>query len=148
MGTVADSELSRTTAMDAAQDGAASFDANRTKPNLETKLENGATVYGDEPTVKALAEAVNKHPRVWTEKNASVQIPLECQMTLPLKDGWKRDTKLSTKVYPIADKIGELKLLSVCICLYLYFHGLKRHSFETGTSFSVLIVYIFFLLEL
>lgn len=117
MGTVADSELSRTTAMDAAQHGAAGFDANRISPKLETKLENGITAYGDEPIVKAFAAAVNKHPGVWMEKNDFVQVPLERQMTIPLKDGWERDTKLSTKLYLMADKIGELKLLSGCICL-------------------------------
>lgn len=119
MGTVADSELFRTAAIDAAQHGSAGFDANRISPNLETKLKNGASVYGDKPTVKALAEAVNKHPRAWTEKSDPVQIPLECQMTLPLKDCWKRDDKFSTKVYPIADKIGELKLSYVC-CMHLF----------------------------
>ncbi|KAB2569373.1 hypothetical protein DBV05_g11938 [Lasiodiplodia theobromae] len=72
--------------MEAAQHGAAGFDANRINPNLDTKLENGVTAYGDEPAVKALTKAVNKHPRVWTEKNDFVQIPLERQMTLPLKD--------------------------------------------------------------
>nr|OMP83046.1 Retrovirus-related Pol polyprotein from transposon gypsy [Diplodia seriata] len=107
MGTVADASLVRTSTAEGLDHGAAGFNADRIQPEKETRLRNGVTVYGEPTTVEALAKVVNKYPAIWTEKNDFVQIPEERLMTIPLKENWENDTKLSTKVYPMAMRDRE-----------------------------------------
>jgi hypothetical protein len=66
-------------------------------------LENGITVYGDDPTIAQLAEVVGRFPRLWVDKGTTVRVSDDRHLTVPLKDDWA-STSFTTKPYPLSDK--------------------------------------------
>lgn len=55
---------------------------------LETKLQNGVTIYGREDAVVQLAEVVNSYPNLWID-TGNVTIPESQYLEIPLLDNWR-----------------------------------------------------------
>ena len=73
------------------------------QPDNETILDCGVTVFGDDQTVKAIAEVVNRYPNLWKDKGGTVKIPEDRYMTVPLKEGWQ-SANLCHKPYALSPK--------------------------------------------
>ena len=70
---------------------------------METQLNNGVRVYGDEAAVRQISELVAQYPSIW-ESEGFVQIPPERWIKIHLKPGW--ESKVATikpKVYPLGN---------------------------------------------
>ena len=66
---------------------------------LETVLESGVTIYGDEETLKKLTEVIEPFPNLW-KQGGVLDLPKELHVKVPLKTNWKSlDSKLNHRIY-------------------------------------------------
>ena len=79
-----------------------------TNPSMETTLDNGVRVYGDEHAVTLLAKLVAEYPFIW-ESEGFVRIPPEHWMKVPLKPGWEaKVSAIKPRVYPLGNEARQL----------------------------------------
>ena len=74
-------------------------------PTLEHVLPNGVTVYGNEEVYKVLSSVVAEYEDVFTDSGATINIPEEQWMPIPLKPDAKAKP---SKVYPLDQKDREI----------------------------------------
>lgn len=70
---------------------------------METQLDNGVRVYGDEVAVTEISELVAQYPSIW-ESEGFVQIPPEHWIKVHLKPEWKsKVSAIKPRVYPLGN---------------------------------------------
>ena len=74
-----------------------------TLTELETKLSNQVTIYGEQGQVEILSQAVTAYSDLWIEKDTTVCISEEEYMSISLQNGWKKD-KMMAWVYSLSSK--------------------------------------------
>ena len=81
---------------------------NVIQPNstqLESKLSNWATGYGDQPTIKAFNKVVDDYPDLWIDHGNTANIPESEWMEIPLVNNWMELYKPGqARVYPVGQK--------------------------------------------
>lgn len=109
-------------------------------PNLETRLENGITVYREADAVAKFCATCDWYPELWKDKGATVRIPKTEHMTVPLIEGWEKHmNSLSTKPYPLSSK--DKKVVDDTFDK-LHSYGKMEHSTEpTPFGFPVFVVW-------
>ena len=69
----------------------------------ETRLENGITIYGDDPT--DFETIVNNYPSLWKDDGGVVDVPEHQWMEIPLVENWRKNyNPRQAKVYPLGTK--------------------------------------------
>ena len=61
--------------------------------DIEMKLPNGVTIYGNDPVAVKLAEVVNRYPEVWENPGGFANVPENEWMRVPLIDDWQSKIK-------------------------------------------------------
>ena len=84
---------------------AASSPATVVDPALEHVLPNGVTVYGNEEAHRVLSSVVAEYGDVFTDSGATIDIPEDQWMPIPLKPDAKAKP---SKVYPLGQKDREV----------------------------------------
>ena len=109
-------------------------------PNLETKLPNGITIYGDDNQVKAIKEVLCRYPRIWEDNGNLVDVPEENWLTIPLTSDWRESKfKINQKVYPLSEDARK-----VVDDVFDKMHAQGKMSFTTGPTpfaFPVFVVF-------
>ena len=72
---------------------------------LETKLTNGITVYGDHVSTPALTSTVSAYPDLWIDNGNTARVPESEYMNIPLIENWQDVYKPGqARVYPVGQK--------------------------------------------
>ena len=70
---------------------------------METQLDNGVRVYGDEAAVREISELVAQYLSIW-ESEGFMQISPERWMKVHLKPGWESKVfAIKPRVYPLGN---------------------------------------------
>ena len=76
---------------------------------LESKLSNQATGYGNQPTIKALNKVVDNYPDLWADHGNTAKVPESEWMEIPLVNNWMELYKPGQAcVYPVGQKDCEV----------------------------------------
>ena len=76
---------------------------------LESKLSNQATGYGNQPTIEALNKVVNNYPDLWVDHGNTAKVPESEWMEIPLVNNWMELYKPGQAcVYPVGQKDCEV----------------------------------------
>ena len=106
---------------------------------METRLDNGVTVYKDKYVVALLAQLVTKYPSIW-ESEGFIQILPERWMKVPLNPSWKvKVSAIKPRVYSLGNKARQFvdETFDEMHCLGL----LKFMSKDTPFSFPVFVIW-------
>ncbi|SLM41024.1 probable transposable element [Lasallia pustulata] len=76
---------------------------------LESKLSNRATGYGDQSTIKAFNKVVDSYPDLWIDHGNTAKVPQAEWMEIPLVENWMELYKPGqARVYPVGQKDREV----------------------------------------